>query len=119
MLSALIRMDSLRQVLIANPLLLLFLVCAIGYPLGQFRVAGASLGVGAVLFVGLAIGSLDPALKLPEIIYLLGLVLFVYTVGLSSGASFFASLRGRGLRLNALVLCALVIAGLVVALLHR
>lgn len=112
-------MDSLRLVLIANPLLLLFLVCAIGYPLGQFRVAGASLGVGAVLFVGLAIGSLDPALKLPEIVYLLGLVLFVYTVGLSSGASFFASMRGRGLRLNALVLCALLIAAAVVVVLHR
>jgi putative transport protein len=97
-----------------NPLLLLFLVAAIGYPLGQVRVAGTNLGVGAVLFAGLAIGSLDPSLRLPEIVYLLGLVLFVYTVGLANGASFVAALvRGRGLRINALVVLVLVVmAGL-------
>jgi putative transport protein len=95
--------------LVDNPLLLLFLVAGIGYPLGQIRVAGTSLGIGAVLFVGLAIGSLHPDLKLPEIVYLLGLVLFVYTVGLSSGPSFFESLRGEGLRQN--VAAALVLAG--------
>jgi putative transport protein len=83
-----------------NPLLLLFLVAGIGYPLGRMKVGESSLGVAAVLFVGLAFGALDPALKLPEVIYQLGLALFVYTVGLSSGPGFFSSLRGRGLRDN-------------------
>ena len=102
------------RLLAENPLLLLFLVAAIGYPLGQVRVAGTNLGVGAVLFAGLAIGALDPSLKLPEIVYLLGLVLFVYTIGLANGASFVAALvRGRGLRVNALVVAVLVVvAGL-------
>jgi putative transport protein len=97
-----------------NPLLLLFLVAAIGYPLGQIRVSGVNLGVGAVLFAGLAIGSLDPSLRLPESLYLLGLVLFVYTVGLANGASFVAAVtRGPGLRVNALVVLVLVVpAGL-------
>jgi putative transport protein len=47
-------------------------------------------------------------------VYLLGLVLFVYTVGLANGASFVAALvRGRGLRINALVVLVLVMmAGL-------
>lgn len=101
----------MQRLLAENPLLLLFVVAAVGYPLGQVRVAGTRLGVGAVLFAGLAIGSIDPALKLPEIVYLLGLVLFVYTVGLSNGASFFgALLRGRGLRVNALVVLVLAAA---------
>jgi putative transport protein len=102
------------RILAENPLLLLFLVAAIGYPLGQLRVAGTNLGVGAVLFAGLAVGSLDPSLRLPDIVYLLGLVLFVYTVGLANGASFVAALvRGRGLRVNALVVLVLVMmAGL-------
>jgi putative transport protein len=91
------------QLLIDNPLLLLFVVAAIGYPLGQIKVRGISLGVAAVLFVGLAFGALHPDLKLPEVIYSLGLVLFVYTVGLSSGPGFFASLRRKGLRYNLLV----------------
>ncbi len=91
------------QLLRDNPLLLLFVVAAIGYPLGQIKIGGGRLGVAAVLFVGLAIGSLDPDLQLPEIIYLLGLILFVYTIGLNSGAGFFASLRRKGLRDNLLV----------------
>ena len=107
-------MSNVIRLLAENPLLLLFLVAAIGYPLGQLRVAGTNLGVGAVLFAGLAIGSLDPSLRLPEICHLLGLVLFVYTVGLANGASFVAALvRGRGLRVNALVVLVLVVmAGL-------
>lgn len=91
------------KILIENPLILLFLVAAIGYPLGHIRIGGSSLGVAAVLFVGLAIGSLDPNMKLPEIIYVLGLALFVYTVGLSSGPSFTASLLREGLRNNLLI----------------
>ena len=91
------------KVLIENPLILLFLVAAIGYPIGHIRIWGSSLGVAAVLFVGLAIGSLHPDLKLPEIIYMLGLALFVYTVGLSSGPSFTSSLLREGLRNNVLV----------------
>ncbi|MGI5835050.1 MAG: aspartate:alanine exchanger family transporter [Chloroflexota bacterium] len=92
------------QILIDNPLLLLFVVAAIGYPIGRIKVYGVSLGVAAVLFAGLAVGALNPELMLPEIIYTLGLVIFVYTVGLSSGPGFFASLQRKGLRDNLLVL---------------
>lgn len=82
----------------ANPLLVLFLVVAVGYPLGRIRIGGFSLGVAGVLFAGLAAGALHPDLKLPELIYQLGLVLFVYTIGLANGATFFASFRRQGLR---------------------
>ena len=102
------------SILVDNPLLLLFVVAAIGYPLGRIKVGGSSLGVAAVLFVGLAFGSLHPELQLPEPIYLLGLVLFVYTVGLSSGPGFFGSFRGRGVRYNLLVLGILTLAALLV-----
>ena len=85
-----------------NPLLLLFVVTAVGYPIGRIRVAGTSLGVASVLFAGLAVGAIDPSLKLPEIVYLLGLALFIYTVGLASGPAFFAALRRKGLRDNLL-----------------
>ena len=96
--------------LIDNPLILLFVVAAIGYPLGRIRIRGGSLGVAAVLFVGLAFGSLHPDLRLPEIVYVLGLALFVYTVGLSSGRSFFQSLMRDGARNNLLVAGILVCA---------
>ncbi len=86
--------DLLRQ----QPLLLLFLVAAVSYPLGLVRIGGSNLGIAAVLFVGLAFGALDPDLKLPEIVYQLGLILFVYAVGLSSGPGFFQALKRKGLR---------------------
>ncbi len=104
------------KLLSENPLLLLFLVAAVGYPLGRLRVAGSCLGVAAVLFVGLAIGSIHPDLKLPEIVYILGLALFVYTVGLSSGPSFVASFKRDGLRNNILVIAILASAALLTLL---
>lgn len=102
-----------------NPLLLLFLVAAVGYPLGQIKLGGSSLGVAAVLFVGLAFGALDPELKLPEEVYTLGLVLFVYTIGLASGSVFFSSLGKKGLRFNLLIAGGLVFAAALAALTNR
>ena len=81
-----------------NPLLLLFLVAALGFVLGRVRIKGVAPGVAAVLFVGLAASAWDAALRLPEIVPQLGLALFVYTIGVSSGPGFFASFRTRGLR---------------------
>jgi putative transport protein len=106
--------NSFIDLLAANPLLLLFVVAGIGYPLGAIRVGGTSLGVAAVLFVGLAVGSISPSLKLPELVMQLGLVLFVYTIGLSSGPGFFRAIRRGGLRDNALVFGTLVFAALLV-----
>ncbi|HSM93932.1 MAG TPA: TrkA C-terminal domain-containing protein [Anaeromyxobacteraceae bacterium] len=96
--------------LAANPLVLLFLVAAIGYPIGQIRVRGSSLGVAAVLFVGLAAGALDPRLALPEIVYMLGLAIFVYTVGLANGRAFVATLRRDGVRQGAMAVAVLLFA---------
>src|SRR5512136_3308713 len=82
--------------LATNPLLLLFLIAAISYPLGRVKIKGTSLGVATVLFVSIAIGAIDPSLKLPDVIFTLGAVLFVYTLGLSGGPGFFASFRSKG-----------------------
>lgn len=82
----------------AQPLLLLFLVLAIGYAVGRVRIGGVQLGIAAVLFAGLAAGMLDPRLALPEFVRSFGLVLFVYSIGIASGPGFVASFRRRGLR---------------------
>ena len=71
-------------------------------------------GIAAVLFVGLAFGAMDPAaFVIPEFIYVLGLILFVYTIGLQSGPMFFNLFRRQWLRLTGL---ALILAGAVVFL---
>lgn len=97
-------------ILSENPVLLLFLTAAIGFAIGRVHVRGASLGVAAVLFVGLLIGAHAPSLVVPEFARTLGLAIFVYTIGLSSGAGFFASFNRKGLRDNALVVGVLVVA---------
>lgn len=107
------------RLLADNPLLLLFLVSAAGFLVGRLRIGGFHLGVAAVLFVGLAAGAVDPALQLPEFVPAFGLALFVYTVGLTSGPGFFASLRRRGLRDAGLAAGALLVAAALAALAAR
>ncbi len=101
-----------------NPLLLLFVVAALGFFVGQIRIRGIGLAIAAVLFAGIAVGGIDPALQLPEIFYQLGLVLFVYTVGLSSGPGFIASFRRKGWRDNLFVLAVLLFAFGLTLLIH-
>lgn len=104
------------QLLADNPVLVLGAIAALGYVIGRIKVANTSVGIAAVLFVGLAVGAIDPRLKLPDIVYQLGLIIFVYTIGLSAGPTFFHELRGQGLRNILLVLGALVLgAGSLVA----
>jgi len=91
-------MPTVVETFAANPLLLLFAVAGIGFLLGRIEIAGVGLGVSAVLFVGLGAGSLDPALRLPDVILQFGLVTFVYVVGLSTAPGFFASMGRRGVQ---------------------
>ncbi len=92
------------QILRDNPVLLLFLVAALGQIVGRWQVAGFGLGASAVLFTGLAFGAMDPGFRLPDFVYIFGLSLFVYTMGVSGGPGFFASFRKRALRDNLMVL---------------
>ena len=102
-----------------STLLLLFTVSSIGFLAGRIRFSGFSLGVAAVLFVGLGVGALDPELRLPEIVQQLGLAIFVYTIGIGSGASFFAALRRRGLRDLAIVSGSISLAALLAVAIGR
>lgn len=80
----------------------LFVIIGLGYLLGDLRLPGNfRFGVAAVVFVGLAFGAWNPALALPEEIQQLGLVLFVYCIGLQAAAGFFQSFKREGLPLNA------------------
>lgn len=74
---------------------MLFLILTIGYWLGQLRVRNVSFGSAGVLFVGLLFGHFG--VKIPKEITDIGLVLFVYSVGLTVGPRFFRSFRKQGL----------------------
>ena len=108
-------LDIVRTLLESSPLLALFIAIATGYAIGQISFAGVSFGAGAVLFTGLIIGAIAPKAAPPGLVGTLGLVIFVYGVGIQYGPQFFASLKGPGLKYIALATVA-VIASLFVAM---
>jgi DNA-binding XRE family transcriptional regulator len=68
----------------------------LGYAAGNITIAGFSLGVGAVLFVGLMIGVIAPKSAPPGIVGTMGLVLFLYGIGIQYIEKF-AQTFGRNL----------------------
>ena len=98
-----------------QPILALFLAIGLGYLVGQINILGFSLGIGAVLFVGLAIGAIAPKAQIAGPIGLIGLIMFLYGIGILYGRQFFEGLTGPGRTYNLLAFVA-VIAGLLVAL---
>ena len=104
---------------------LLALVAVLGLWIGNWRIYGVGLGIGGVLFGGIAVGhfvgyfgaKLD--MHTLHFIQEFGLILFVYTIGIQVGPGFFASLRTSGLKLN-MFAALLVLLGFVVAfLIHK
>lgn len=98
-------MDLLKALLEQSPIMALFLAIAVGYALGEIDIKGLSFGVGAVLFVGLAIGAFAPKSVPPPLLGSLGLVMFLYGIGIQYGKQFFAGLAGpSGRKANLLTL---------------
>lgn len=103
--------DLLQQ----NPLLTLFFVTTLGIALGRIQIMGVQLGVSAVLFVGLLVGSQIPTLEVPSLIPQMGLVVFVYAIGVGNGASFFRSLQQSGRKQIGFIFFFLTVPVLIVA----
>lgn len=110
-------MSGFFDLLAQNNLLLLFTIIGVGYLIGNISVFGLKLGVAALLFVGMTFSAIDPRLVLPEHIYIIGLVLFVYAIGLQAGPGFFASFQKRGLRMSLIAVVILALGAGVAGLL--
>ena len=109
-------LDVARDIIGSQPILATFLAIGLGYLVGQISIGGFSLGVGAVLFVGLAIGAFAPKAQITGPIGLTGLIMFLYGIGILYGRQFFEGMTGtEGRKYNLLALVA-VLAGLLVAL---
>ena len=83
-----------------EPMVLLGTVLVVGALLGAIRVKGISVVQAGALFAGLAASAIDERLVIPSIVGLVGLSLFTYCIGLSTGADFVRTL-GRSLPLLA------------------
>ena len=110
-------MDAVLDLLAESPLLTIFVVVALGTALGAVPFGPVRFGAAGALFVGLAFGAMDE--RLGEglgLVQTLGLALFVYTVGLAAGSTFFRDLR-RQLPLMSVGIAAIAVAAGVTALL--
>ena len=108
---------SFAQLIENNEVLLLFIVISLGVLAGSIKIRDKSIGVSMVLFVGLIVGSLNPNFHISQIILVLGLSIFLYSIGLNSGPIFFQSYKKNGMRdilfsLSTIVLIALFAVGL-------
>src|SRR5258708_15729291 len=99
-------LDLARDIIGSQPILTAFLAIGVGYLVGQISIGGFSLGVGAVLFVGLAIGAFAPKAQITGPIGLTGLIMFLYGIGILYGRQFFEGMVGSGQKYNLLALVA-------------
>ena len=97
-----------------QPLAALFLTIAIGYLVGEINIKGFSLGVGAVLFVALAVGWFAPKAVPAPMVGTIGLALFLYAVGIQYGKQFFLGLTSAaGQKANVMALIGVLLSGVV------
>ena len=91
---------------VAHSIFIYSFVIAIGVILGKVKVLGVSLGATFVLFVGIACGHFGAAIdgNTLKFIQEFGLILFIFSIGLQVGPSFFSSFKEGGLLLNGLAL---------------
>jgi putative transport protein len=109
-------LDTAVDIIGTQPILATFLAIGLGYLVGQINIGGFSLGVGAVLFVGLAIGAFAPKAQITGPIGLTGLIMFLYGIGILYGRQFFEGMAGAAGRTYNLLAFGAVAAGLLVAL---
>ena len=89
---------------VAHSVLLIALTIAIGLWLSRIKIGGVSFGVTWVLFVGIIASHFGLVLDdtTSHFVKEFGLILFIYSIGLQVGPSFFSSFRKGGISLNML-----------------
>lgn len=97
--------------LLQSPYFALFVIVTLGFLLGRIKVKGVSLDISAVIFVALAFGHFG--VIIPKEFGTLGLVLFIFTIGIQAGPGFFGSFKTKGK--NLIILTAIIIVSATLA----
>src|SRR6056297_2044801 len=97
--------------LLSNSYFALFLIVALGFILGRVKLFGLTLDVSAVIFVALVFGHFG--VIVPTDFQYLGLVLFIFTIGIQAGPGFFESFKKEGRQLASFATILILVAGLI------
>jgi len=79
------------------PYVVLFLVIALGLIIGRIKIKGISLDSSAVIFIALLLGHMG--FSLPKVAQDIGLLFFIFTIGMQAGPGFFNSFKKDGRKL--------------------
>ncbi len=106
---------------VGQSLVILLLTISCGIFIGRIHIGKVSLGIAAVMFSGLLFGHLGYSLDTKSLKFLreLGLILFVYAIGIQVGPSFFSSLKKEGLKFNLLSVGTVLLGGLVTFIIFK
>ncbi len=105
---------------IAHSILLFALVIALGLYLGKFKIKGISIGSTWILFVGILFSHFGILADPTVLTYMkdMGLILFVFSIGLQVGPGFFQSFRKGGILMNGLAVGLVLLAAVVAFSIH-
>lgn len=97
---------------VGHSIMLVALTITVGLLLAKIKIAGVSLGVTFILFAGIIFAELGMKIH-PQVLHFFqefGLILFVFSIGMQVGPSFFENFRSGGAQLNLLAV-AIVLLG--------
>ena len=103
--------DAFLKPTIIQAVIVICMVSALGLALGRIKFFGISLGITFVFFTGILAGHIGIEVN-PDMLNFaqnLGLILFVYTLGLQVGPGFFSSFKKGGIELNLLSIAVIVL----------
>ena len=105
---------------IAHSVFVFALVISIGIMLGRVKIFGVSLGITWILFVGIAFGHFGLNIDSTILHFMkeFGLILFIYSIGMQVGPSFFSSFKKGGLTLNMLAVSIVLLGVVTTYILH-
>ena len=105
---------------VAQSVVVLAAVIAIGLLLSKIKVANISFGITWILFTGIAFSHFGMEINSQMLHFIkeFGLILFVYSIGLQVGPSFFSSFKQGGIQLNMLALGVVLLGVLVTISIH-
>lgn len=100
-----------------SSLMFLFMTGGLGVLLGKVKIFNIRLGIAGVLFCGLAIAHCGVIIEPDTLQFVrdMGLLLFVYSIGLEIGPRFLTSMKNDGLKLN-LLACGIVFLGVCITI---
>jgi len=97
--------------ILSSEYFILFLIITIGILIGKIKVFGITLDSSAVIFIALLFGHYG--FGVPDIFQQIGLIFFIYSIGIQAGPGFFETFQKKGFLLIVIAATIVITGGLI------